>query len=73
MAEADVQAYENSPAILLAWGSTNISPPEDRGSVLFMLSVESHKVVPISFRRSLIKSCPHHLDLGAMIFFSTMI
>ena len=38
VAEADVQAYENSPAILLAWGSTKISPPEATGTVSFTLS-----------------------------------
>jgi hypothetical protein len=38
VAEADVQAYENSPAILLAWGSTKISPPEAKGTVSFTLS-----------------------------------
>ena len=38
VAEADVQAYENSPAILLAWGSTKLSPPEAKGTVSFTLS-----------------------------------
>ena len=38
VAEADVQASENSPAILLAWGSTKISPPEATGTVSFTLS-----------------------------------
>jgi hypothetical protein len=38
VAEADVQAYENSPANLLAWGSTKVSPPEAKGTVSFALS-----------------------------------
>jgi hypothetical protein len=38
VAEADVQAYENSPAILLAWGSTKISPPQVTGTASFTLS-----------------------------------
>lgn len=38
VAEADVQAYENSPANLLAWGSTKISPPQAKGTVSFTLS-----------------------------------
>ena len=38
VAEADVQAYENSPAIQLAWGSTKLSPPEATGAVSFALS-----------------------------------
>jgi len=36
--EADAQAYENSPANLLAWGSTPVSPPEAKGTVSFTLS-----------------------------------
>jgi hypothetical protein len=38
VAEADVQAYENSPANLLAWGSTKLSPPQGKGTVSFTLS-----------------------------------
>jgi hypothetical protein len=38
VAEADVQVYENSPANLLAWGSTKFSPLEARGTVSFTLS-----------------------------------
>jgi hypothetical protein len=38
VAEADAQVYENSPANLLAWGSTKISPPEAKGTVSFTLS-----------------------------------
>ena len=38
VAEADVQAYENTPAIQLAWGSTKLSPPEATGTVTFTLS-----------------------------------
>ncbi len=36
--EADAQAYENSPANLLAWGSTPVSPPEAKGTASFTLS-----------------------------------
>ncbi len=38
VAEADVQAYESSPANLLAWGSTKVSPPEAKGTASFTLS-----------------------------------
>ena len=38
VAEADVQAYESSPANLLAWGSTPVSPPEAKGTASFTLS-----------------------------------
>jgi hypothetical protein len=38
VAEADVQAYEANSANLLAWGSTQVSPPEDKGTASFTLS-----------------------------------
>ena len=38
VAEADAQAYETSPANLLAWGRTPVSPPESKGAASFTLS-----------------------------------
>ncbi len=38
VAEADVQAYETSPVNLLAWGRTQVSPPEAKGTASFVLS-----------------------------------
>jgi opacity protein-like surface antigen len=38
VAESDAQVYETSPANLLAWGRTPVSPPEARGTASFMLS-----------------------------------
>jgi hypothetical protein len=38
VAEADVQAYEANSANLLAWGSTQVAPPEAKGTASFTLS-----------------------------------
>jgi hypothetical protein len=37
VAEADVQAYEANSANLLAWGSSQVSPPQAKGSASFTL------------------------------------
>jgi hypothetical protein len=38
VAEAEFQAYEANSANLLAWGSTQVAPPEAKGTASFTLS-----------------------------------